>query len=127
MPNPEIEEFAKTLVQQVRDATIKSCDSLLRANAVHPVTNRWRETARDGNLESIATVLVPDIVDDTIFHLLLAIDEGHLKLSFTAANGRKVELPKDGLGELAGWYMGRGGWRALYSEERLIDDFSDLK
>lgn len=126
MPNPEIEEFAKILVQQVRDAAIKSCDGALRPNAAYPVAKRWKETASDGALKPIATVVIPDTVDETVFHLLRAIDQGFLKLSFTAANGKKVDLPTDGLGELAGWYMGSGGWRALYSQARFVDDFSDL-
>jgi hypothetical protein len=126
MPNAEIEEFAKKLVQQVRDAAIKSCDGALRPNAAYPVAKRWKGTARDGGLESIVGVVVPDTVDETVFHLLRAIDQGLLKLSFTAANGKKVDLPTDGLGELAGWYMGSGGWRSLYSQERFVDDFSDL-
>ena len=29
--------------------------------------------------------------------------------------------------ELAGWYIGSDGWRAKYSKERFVDDFSDLK
>jgi hypothetical protein len=37
-----------------------------------------------------------------------------------------VELTEDGLGELAGWYMGSGGWRAMFSRERFVDDFADL-
>ena len=71
-------------------------------------------------------MVIPDTVDETVFHLLRAIDQGLLKLSFTAANGKKVDLPTDGLGELAGWYMGSGGWRSLHSKERFVDDFSDL-
>jgi len=63
-------------------------------------------------------------VDDTVFHLLQAIGNGLLNLSFTAANGKRVDLPAEGLGELAGWYI--GDWRALYSEERFVDDFVDL-
>src|SRR5260370_40171129 len=127
MPNPEIEEFARILVQQVRDAAIQSSDRALRTDAMYPVAKRWKATARDGNPGSMASVVIPDTVDETVFHLLRAIDQGILKLSFTASNGKKVELPTDGLGELAGWYMGSGGWRALYSEERFVDDFSGLK
>jgi hypothetical protein len=37
-----------------------------------------------------------------------------------------VDLSRDGLGELAGWYGGSGGWRALYSQDRFVDDVSDL-
>ena len=126
MPNLEIEEFAKTLVQQVRDAAIKSCDGALRPNAAYPVAKRWTEAGDGGNLQLIAGVVIPDAVDETVFHLLRAIDQGLLKLSFTASNGKEVDLAADGLGELSGWYMGSGGWRALYSKERFFDDFSDL-
>jgi hypothetical protein len=42
-------------------------------------------------------VLVPDIVDSTLFCLLHAIDDGLLKLSFTASNGRTVDLSAEGL------------------------------
>ena len=126
MPSPEIEEFAKLLVQQVRDVAIRDCDVALRPNAAGPVFKRWKEAAQNGNLESIVRIVVPDTVDDTVFHLLDAIDNGLLNLSFTAPNGKKVDLSTDGLGELAGWYIGTGGWRALYSQERFIDDFADL-
>ena len=126
MPSPEIEEFAKLLVQQVRDVAIGDCDVALRPNAAGPVFKRWKEAAHKGNLESIVGIVVPDAVDDTVFHLLDAIDNGLLNLSFTASNGKKVDLSTDGLGELAGWYIGTGGWRALYSQERFIDDFADL-
>src|SRR6202011_2762787 len=44
VPSPEIEEFAKTLVQQVRDAAIKSCDGALQPNAAYPVAKRWKES-----------------------------------------------------------------------------------
>jgi hypothetical protein len=71
-------------------------------------------------------VVIPDVVDDTLFYLLQAIDTGLLKLSFTASNGKVVDLPTDGLGELAGWYMGSGGWRRMFSKERFVDDFVDL-
>src|SRR6478736_3766148 len=106
MPNPEIEEFAKLIVQQVRDAAIQNCDRQLRPEANDPVAKRWRESNNQGNLEAVAKILIPDIVDSALWHLLYAIDQGLLPLSFTASNGKAVDLPKDGLGELGGWYMG---------------------
>jgi len=127
MPNPEIEEFAKILVQHVRDATIQSGDRSLKANAMHAIAKRWKEAITNKSPEQVVSIVIPDVVDEAVFHLLLAIDQGLLKLSFTASNGQKVELPTDGLGELSGWYAGSGGWRALYSKERVIDDFADLK
>ena len=100
MPNTEIEEFAKIIVKQVRDAAIRDCDRKLRTDAGGPVAKRWRELAPKKNFESVASVLIPDIVDDTVFQLLRALDQGLLKLSFTSSNGNIVDLPEDGLGEL---------------------------
>jgi len=122
MPSPEIEEFAKLLVKHVRDASIQSSDNIL--DATHVIAKRWRSASRHGDVKSIAKILIPDIVDDTIFHLLNAIDQGILNVTFKASNGKLVDLPKDGLGELGGWYVGT--WREM-SKERYIDDFSDLR
>jgi hypothetical protein len=76
MPSPEIEEFAKILVRQVRDAAVRSSDQQLRPDVENVVAKRWKEAGRDGNLDSIARVLIPDIVDDTVFYLLQAIVSG---------------------------------------------------
>ena len=78
-------------------------------------------------MEGIARVLIPDIVDETVSQFLRAVDQGLLQLSFNAANGKTVDLCKDGFSELVGWYMGSDGWRSKYSGQRFVDDFSDLK
>ena len=44
---PEIEEFAKRLIEYVRDASIRSNDVGLRSTAVGPVAERWMRRARD--------------------------------------------------------------------------------
>jgi hypothetical protein len=126
MPTPEIEEFAKLLVQNVRDAAIHSGDMALQSDASFPVAKRWREASHNGGLEMFAKVAIPDVVDETVFCLLQAIDQGLLKLSFSASTGKTVDLTTDGLGELSGWYMGSGGWRAMHTKERFADDFADL-
>jgi hypothetical protein len=76
-------------------------------------------------LEPIAKVLIPDIVDETVFYLLHAIDDGSLQMSFTASDGQTVNLTKEGLGELAGWYSGE--WNGKYTKERFVDNFPDLR
>jgi hypothetical protein len=119
----EIEEFARILIQRVRDAAIQSNDK--RLNAEHIIAKRWKQAAADGATESFAKVLIPDVVDDTLFYLLHAIDDGLLKLSFTASNGKSVDLTTEGRSELAGWYIGSDAWRAKYAKERFVDDFSD--
>jgi|ERR1700722_13165837 len=126
MPNPEIEEFARILVQKVRDTAIQSCDMRLRQTAASATAKRWREAAGSGTPEAFAKMVIPDIVDETLASLLLAIDQQLLRLSFTASTGKSVDLVTEGLGELSGWYKGGGGWCEKYSNERFVDDFSDL-
>jgi hypothetical protein len=126
MPRPEIEEFAKVLVEWVRDAAIRSSDRTLRPDSPSPVATRWREAAREETHEAFAKALIPDIVDDTVFYLLQAIDQEVLQLSFRASNGRRVDLAAEGLGELSGSYMGSDGWRRTYAKERFVDYCSDL-
>jgi hypothetical protein len=123
---PEIEEFAKVLVEKVRDAAIQSNERTL--DAQHVIAKRWRDAAASGSPEIFARALIPDVVDSTISHLLGAIDQELLRLSFTAPNGKSVDLTKVSTesGELSGWYRGAGGWCEKYSKERVIDDFADL-
>lgn len=124
MPIPEIEEFAKKLVEEVRDAAVRGCDVNLRPDVKNVVAMRWKEAGRD--MQSVAKVLIPDVVDYAIFYLLHAIDEGHLRLSFTDSAGKTIDLTEDGFSEMAGSYMGSGGWRSQYSKQRFVNDVSDL-
>jgi len=80
------------------------------------------EALSTGDLKRISDVIIPDCVDEAIFCLLHAIDERHLKLTFTAPNGEKVDLADEGLSELAGWYVGgEDNWRYRFSKERIND------
>ncbi|HEX3626879.1 MAG TPA: hypothetical protein VH280_15830 [Verrucomicrobiae bacterium] len=125
MAKPEIEELGKLIIQHVRDSAIRNCNRHLRPEATDPVAKRWRELDGQGNLERIAKVLIPDIIDDALGELFNAIDQELLQLSFTASNGKTVDLPKDGFGELCGWYG--GSWRELYSKEGVVDNFPGLE
>ena len=122
MPSQAMEEFARMLVQRVRDSAIRGCDSLLAAHSNSPEARRWRQITDD--VPSLR-VMVPDVVDATVFQLLVAIDEGALPLKFVHSSGREVDLTVEGRGEMAGWYMGSGGWRPMFSEERFADDCAD--
>jgi hypothetical protein len=125
--SPEIEEFAKLLMERVRDASIQSNDRVLLPTAQHALAKRWARAARDQSPVDFARVLIPDVVDDTIFYLLQAIDDGSLRLAYTASNGTTVDLTQQGLSELAGWFAGSDGWREMYSKERFVDDLGDVK
>ena len=125
MPIPSIEEFGQALVRCVRDEAIKNCDRQLQPDAMSPVAKRWREILHSP--EDLAKAMVSDCVDETIAYLLQAIDQGLLRISFTSANGNTVNLSEEGFGELSGAYMGKNGWRATHSTERVPNDFSNLE
>ncbi len=121
MSQEETIEFAKLLVQNVRDSAIKSCDVQLHAtNMRSPIAKRWRDAKNSGDIDKFGETIISDCLDDTIFYFLLAIDEGLLNVSFTTSNGKSVALTNDIIGELGGWYMGE--WRSKYSKERYSND-----
>ena len=127
MPSAEIEEFARILVEEVRDRSVFSCDSQSQPESNSPVAKRWRQHLTSEESLALARSMIPDCIDDVIFHLLNAIDSGALHLSFRASNGKAVDLTDEGAGELAGWYMmSKEGWRAKYTEQRFSDDLEDL-
>jgi hypothetical protein len=114
MSTREIEEFAQRLVGMVRDRAIQSCDANWRGVSHNAVASRWRQT----NGESAAAVVIPDAIDEAMFYLLTAIDQGLIRLIYVSDGGEHVDLSEAGLGELGGWYVGPDGWREKYSSER---------
>ena len=108
MPTLEIEEFAKTLVQQVRDAAMRNCDALLQPQAGSPVARRWKGLAAGSS--DLRTV-VPDAVDEAVFGILQAIDQGLLRLKYVSSSGREVDLAEEGQGncQAGTWAAGVGG------------------
>jgi hypothetical protein len=127
MLNPEIEEFAKILVQQVRDRAIRNCDTRLHEDAKDIVAARWKKLITDESSAAVIKALIPDVVDATLAQVLWAIDQELLRLIFIASNEKNADLPVVGSGQLEGWYMGHEGWRHKYSRERFIDDFKGPK
>ncbi len=127
MLKAEIEEFAKVLVREVRDRSVTSCDSQVNPESNSPVAERWRHHLTTDSSTTLAKSMIPDCIDDALFHLLNAIDSGALRLSFVASNGSVVDLTNEGEGELAGWYMmSKEGWRSRFTQQRFADDLQDL-
>lgn len=119
MASRSIEEFIGLLIEHVRDPAVGSCDSVLESTT--PMAKRWKKA---GATATSLRTLIPDIIDNAIFHLLNAIDNSDLHLKFTNKNGHTVNLSKEGKFELAGEYMS-GKWRAQLSKERFADDADD--
>lgn len=106
-------EFVRQLVRHVRDPAIQESDIALRPDCTASTALRWRSL---GVVR--ADVVIPDVVDSTLFWLLRAIDEGQFKLLYVPPDGEPVDLTDEGLGELAGWYLGD---LAELSSERVPD------
>jgi hypothetical protein len=123
MGSEEIEEFARKLVQAVRDRGVQGSDLKMRPGSRTVTARRW-QAAGATDPEGAPKVVVPDAVDETVFALLTAIDQGVLRLQYVTDDGKVVDLSEEGLGELGGWYLGPDGWRHRYSEQRFFE-FTD--
>jgi len=120
-----VSQFADTLMRLVRDDSISDCDRLARVRG--PRGDRWRQALSDSRAADAVNLLIPDIVDQVLFHLMDAIDNERLPLAWQRKDDSFVSLALAGHGEMAGWVaMGKGGWIERFSKERFNDDLSDL-
>jgi len=122
----ELERFASALMQMVRDPAIEESDRLASGRSPGPTGERWKTVLRDEGARRAITELLPDVVDQVLFELLRAADYDELELGWKGADGRFVRLSEVGEGEMSGWLMATGGWRAQYSSQRRFDPFADL-
>jgi hypothetical protein len=123
----ELQRFAEQLMSRVRDRAIVACDQLAVGQIVGKDGERWRSLISAGDARKAVTELIPEIVDQTLFELLNAIDNGELLLAWRRADGSCVDFDDVGMGEMAGWLMGSPGWRHGYSSQRFFDPLSDLR
>lgn len=125
MSNEIILEFAKKLVKNVRDNSIRSCDSQLSKKSNSPIAKRWRELIDANNITELQRTMIIDCIDDVLFHLLDAIDNNKLELAYITDKKENVILSEQGLGEMAGSYASNE-WNEQFSDERISNDFNDL-
>ncbi len=121
MSNKSIEEFGRILVAEVRDRAVHDCDHNRDPGRHSAIGKRWQSKGIGPDSEC-AKVVAPDCIDYAIYYLLDAIDNGTLHLQLKTTEGDIVDLTSDGMGELAGWYIGPSeGWRGKYSSERYSE------
>ena len=122
-----VSQFADTLMRLVRDDSISDCDRLTDGRTKGPMGDRWRQALGDLRAEDAVNLLIPDIVDQVLFHLMDAIDNEHLPLAWQRQDHSYVSLARAGRSEMAGWLvMGKGGWIERFSKQRFNDYLSDL-
>ncbi len=109
-----LDEFAKKLIERVRDDTIAGAGVLENARTRAPIRSHLTEFDQDC-VNKALELLIPKIVDKTIFRLLNSADGGGIRLLYVADDGVTCDLEEEGMGELAGWLWGEDGWIASYS------------
>jgi hypothetical protein len=122
----ELERFARLLMGLVRDRAIGECDRLAQGSVRGPSGKRWQDVISQKSPQDALAELIPEIVDQTLFQLLDAIDNGALPLHWQGEDGSVEPLSEVGLNEMAGWVAG-GDWPHEYSKKRRHDYFSDLR
>jgi acetylglutamate kinase len=126
--NSEIVEiFGKTLVKQVRDVAIQSLvgelNYIRKKQELFDDSNnkiRWIKEIRDKDIDKLIERVIVDTVDETIFKLLFAIDEGFFDIIFSS-----YENPESSLKEyseedlLCAPYITE--WRVKFSKEQYYE------
>jgi hypothetical protein len=121
-----LDEFAQRLITSVRDEAIRSCDALAQGSVGGALGERWRATLGSATAAEAMRELLPDVVDQVLFHLLDAIDNDRLPLAWPdGSNIRPLE--ELGQGEMGGLLMmGEDGWIDRYSSQRHFDPLAGL-
>jgi hypothetical protein len=116
----ELQRFAQMLMLLVRDQSIRDCDALAARRMGGEDGKRWRDLLADRRAREAAQELIPDIVDQVLFRLLNALDQGDMPVAWQRADGSYVDLYDLGKSEMAGWLVARDaeGWRARHSLQR---------
>ena len=120
-----VDELARDLISTVRDRAIDSCDQLAEAVVRGSLGERWRGLVDSSAAREVALELIPDVVDQMLFHLLDAIDNERLPLGWKRADSFEG-LADIGHGEMAGrLMMGEGGWIDQHSAKPHFDPLAD--
>lgn len=111
----EIDEFGEKLVRFVRDPVIEAAEVL--KNRLSKGPTRQKLNAYDAaTVSAVLDIVVPEMVDDTIFHLMRAIDFGDIRLSYRSDADRDFDLEEIGMQELHGWLFGDESWIHRFSK-----------
>src|SRR6476660_3235482 len=117
----DLGRFAEILMRRVRDEAVAVCDALAARRIAGPDGARWRGALAGPDAERAVRELIPDVVDQVLFQLLDALDNGDLPLAWRRDDGTCIDLYDLGRSEMAGWFMAGDGWRARHSAHRFFD------
>jgi len=122
----ELRSFAELLMRLVRDQAIDTCDALAAGRMGGYTGRRWHKLLGDDERGREAVhAVIPEIVDEVLFALLNALDQGDLPLAWRGEDGSYEDLSELGGSEMAGDFLGEDGWRDHYSSQRFFERLSD--
>lgn len=124
--NDDLDGFARRLVRLVRDPSIREFDLAIDGRKRGLAGERWRHLESSPDLREALRAAMPEVVDEVIFRLLMAIDNGELPLAVEDGDGQFADLGELGKHELAGSYLPPGGWVVAYAEQRYVDPLAGV-
>ena len=114
-----LRDFVKTLVTQGRDVAIHQAVASF-ANDFDDITDkRWKRALPSISPDDLRRDVIPDVVDTTIFQLLVLIENGDLELALRGEGGDWQSLQELFGYEASGEYIGTDGWREAFSTESV--------
>jgi hypothetical protein len=124
----DLRQFAELVMRLVRDRAIVACDSLAAGRVRGARGEYWQALTPDPASRALAEALIPEVVDEVLFQLLDALDNGQLPVAWRSTeDGSWIPLEDLGQGEMAGWLtMGQGGWPDSFSGQRHVDHLAGL-
>jgi hypothetical protein len=113
----EEERFGEALMQ-IRDDAIHASDLSADGRFANAEDDPWAAVAASPEeVQQIVAAIIPEIVDQTLFELLLAADNAHLPLAWGTADSEWTPLDRLSDGSLQGSFM--AFWREAFSKQRF--------
>lgn len=126
MTTDALSRFGKLLMREVRDASISEWDKTLRGEMKDADSRRLHamKAQLGEDCAAFTEKLIPAIVDTVLHHLLWTLETSDsltLQLHAGDITCENLAAASDGL---AGEVYGDKGWRARFSQERIVDSGS---
>jgi hypothetical protein len=107
---------------RIRDDAIEASDLRALGRFVDSEDDPWAAVAASPEVQRIVAAIIPEVVDQALFELLLAADNDQISLAWRTADSEWVALDELSDGSLQGSFI--AFWREAFSTQRFrgLDD-----
>ncbi|GIH10186.1 hypothetical protein Rhe02_82530 [Rhizocola hellebori] len=118
----ELQRFAELLMRLVRDQAISNLDVYAAGRIGGAIGEHWKMVLADPACRDAMLELLPEVVDEVLFQLLNALDNGDLPMAWRCEDASYADLYDMGRSEMAGEFLGTDpdGWRVKHSQQRFV-------